>query len=486
MKPIESEEPQDDLEFEITDLDKADGDGPVAARLPEKPVLLLRKHRGLVTVATTGLVVLALLLILFSIAPIRQLFTPAVQQTTFYYRLDANPPWGHLYVDGRAVRMNATEVFPLITLTRGKHTLLWRADPFAPQQCVVMVPVGSGIDNCKHPQVPPDSGGTDSYISFPVDLNMLSTAQRTALLQTTQAVFDSQQSSEMVRMGELYAQTSYVAGPNQPSCTVLQIAALCLADANQPLKATLRLQLDTNESFCNAGACESNGPNCLLFCDLFLYASQNLNVSPTVWQATVYVQLFWQFTALNGRVVADNQADTFIRGQQNDTQAPLNITWNGRRWGVATTIIGDYGYSGDPVCDAATRDLYSLQNTVPAVTSEDALTSMNPIPGTTFASGCLIEFKLQTGVLPAPTPAPRHPGATRPPVVLQTGVFPAPTPAPPPPLVAFVIQRFGVLLAVNSAAHHLFPFLPIADAYEKQLALQWAKQQGMSIIGVNG
>jgi hypothetical protein len=461
MRNSELEGPQDDLDVEITDLDKADADRPVAARLPEKPVLLLRRHRGLVTVATTGLVVLALLLILFSIAPIRQLFTPAVQQTTFYYRLDANPPWGHLFVDGRAVRMNTTVVYPLFSLTRGKHTLLWRADPFAPQQCVVMVPVGSGIDNCKHPDTPPASGGTNSYISFPVDLSTLSTAQRAALLQTTQAVFDSQQSSEMLRTRELYAQTSYVAGPNQPSCTVLQTAALCLANAKQPLKATLRLQLDTNESFCNAGACESNGPNCLLFCDAFLYDSPNLHVSPTVWQATVYVQLFWQFTALNGRVVADNQADTFIRGQQNDTQVPLNITWNGRRWGVATTIIGDYGYSGDPVCDAATRDLYTLQSTVPAVTSEDTITSMNPIPGTTFASGCLIQFKL------------------------QTGVFPTPTPAPPPPLVAFVIQRFGVLLAVNSAAHHLFPFLPVADAYEKQLAQQWAKQQGMSITGVN-
>jgi hypothetical protein len=462
MRNSELEGPQDDLDIEITDLDKVDADRPVAARLPEKPVLLLRRHRGLVTVATTGLVVLALLLILLSIAPIRQLFTPAVQQTTFYYRLDANPLWGHLFVDGRAVRMNATVVYPLFSLTRGKRTLLWRADPFAPQQCVVMVPVGSGIDNCKHPEIPPASGGTDSYISFPVDLSTLSTAQRNALLQTTQAVFDSQQSSEMVRTGERYAQTSYVAGPNQPSCTVLQTAALCLAYAHQPLKATLRLQLDTNESFCSAGACESNGPNCLLFCDPFMYASPNLNVSPTVWQATVYVQLFWRFTALNGRVVADNQADTFIRGQQNDTQVPLNITWNGRRWGVATTIIGDYGFSGDPGCDAATRDLYTLQSTVPAVTSEDTIISMNPIPGTTFASGCLIEFKL------------------------QTGVFPAPTPAPPPPLVAFVIQRFGVLLAVNSAAHHLFPFLPVADAYEKQLAQQWAKQQGMSITGVNG
>src|SRR5260370_22701991 len=154
MRNSELEGPQDDLDVEITGLDKADADRPVAARLPEKPVLLLRKHRGLVTVATTGLVVLALLLILFSIAPIRQLFTPAVEQTTFYYRLDANPPWGHRFVDGQAVRMNATVVYPLFTLTRGQHTLLSLADPIAPPQCRFMFPLRSGTDNCKHPEVP--------------------------------------------------------------------------------------------------------------------------------------------------------------------------------------------------------------------------------------------------------------------------------------------------------------------------------------------
>ena len=75
---------------------------------------------------------------------------------------------------------------------------------------------------------------------------------------------------------------------------------------------------------------------------------------------------------------------------------------------------------------------------------------MNPIQGTTFATGCLIEFKLQKGVLSAPTPT-----------------------TSPPMLVAYVMQRFGVLLAVNDTAHHLFPFLPVASAFEKQLAQQW-------------
>ena len=449
MKQNEHEEPQDDLELEITSLDEADGG---AIRLPEKPLFFLRKQRGPVTVAATAFVVMAILLILLSIAPLRQLFIPAPVQNTFSYRLDGEPPWGHLFVDGQAVRMNSGGIYPPFSLTRGKHTLLWRADPFSPQQCIITAPVGSGIDTCKHPGVPPASGGTDSYISFPTDLIMLPAQQRTALLQATQAVFDSQQSSEMVRAGELYAQTAEASGPNSPSCTVLQIAALCLANAQQSLKATLRMQLDTSSwprVSCAAGACASNGQNCYAFCDRFLYTAPDIAVSSTLWQATVYVQLFWRFSALDGRVVADNQADTFIRGQQNDIAVPLNITWNGQRWGVSIAMIGDYAYISDPVCAAAMGDLNNLENAVPATTGQDTQTSMNAIRGTTFASGCLIEFRLQTDASPLLTPTSSQ------------------------PLVAYVMQRFGVLLAVNSAAHHLFPFLPVASAYEKQLAQQW-------------
>ena len=463
MKQNERRELEDDLEFEITNLDEADGDAPIAAGSREKPVVFLRKHKGVITIATATLSALALLLILLSIAPVRQFLIPAPVQTTFAYRLDGSPPWGHLFVDGQAVKLASGGVYPLFSLTRGKHSLLWRADPFSPQQCIVMVPVESGIDTCKHPEIPPASGGTDSYISFPTDLALLSREQSTALLEATQAAFDSQQSSEMLRAGDVYAQTGEAVGPNAPSCTVLQIAALCLANAHQPLKATLRMQLDTtswSRVSCARGACASNGQNCHIFCAPFLYgAAPDGSVSQTVWKANVYAQVFWRFSAADGSVVVDNQADSFIRGQQNDIEVPLNISWDGRRWGVTMRMAGDYAYSGDPVCDAAMRDLNNLENAVPVATGQETQTSMNCIRGTTLASGCLIAFNLQTGD-----------------ALL--------TPPPSPAVVAYVMQRFGVLLAVNSAAHHLFPFLPVASAYEKQLAQQWAGHRVMADVQV--
>lgn len=470
MNQNEHEDSQDDFELEITGLDDMAGETPPVIRAQQKSLFFLRRHRRLATFATTCFIALVVLLLLFSIAPTRQLLNPAGQQNTFSYRLDASPPWGHLSVDGQVVSIASGRNYPLFNLARGQHTLSWRADPFPPQQCTLAIPVGSGIDTCKHPPIPPASGGTDSYISFPADVTLLSPQQRNALLQATQVTFDRLQSSEMVRAGELYAQTGETGGLNLPSCTVLQVAALCLADARQPLKATLRVQLDTKISprvSCQAGACSSEGQNCHLFCAPFAYDSPDLAVSSTRWPAYVYVQLFWQFTTLQGQVIVDNQADTFIRGQQNDISVPLNITWNGRQWGVSIARTGDYVYSENPVCAAAMNDLYNLESAVPATTAQDTYPSVNPVQGTTFASGCLIALKLQKG------------GSL------------LPTPAASPPVVACIMQRFGVLLAVNDAAHRLFPFLHVANAYEKQLAQQWiilqpggaSQSAGISVSG---
>ena len=164
----------------------------------------------------------------------------------------------------------------------------------------------------------------------------------------------------------------------------------------------------------------------------------------------MYMQLFWQFSTFQGQVIADNQADTFIRGQQNDNFVPLDITWKARQWGVSIATFDDYDVNDrNPVCAAAMNDLYNLEFAAPALPTLNTVMSMNPVQGTTFASGCLIEFELQNEAIKTTTPNVS------------------------PPLIADVMQRFGVLLAVNDVAHRLFPFLPVANAYEKQLAQDW-------------
>ncbi len=453
MDQNELEEPHDDFVVEITNLPQDDEAGSSnTPRFFMETWLLSPKYRKQKTIATAVCMGLALLIVLFALTPVSRLFPrgspPTVEPSTYYFGLDANPPWGSLSVDGKRVALFSRGAYTLFSLPSGQHTLTWRAAPFASQQCRISVPVDFGSATCQFPNATPHLGGTISaYIGFPANLTMLSAVQRTALIQAAQAVLDRQQSSETVQAGEVYAQTSAVSGTNTRSCTVvLQLAAICFAAAHQPLKATLRLQLDTGPSPdapCANGACDSGNQDCRLFCDVPAFVGSNITLSPAVWQVSVQAQLLWQFTTRDGRGVEENQADSFILGQQNALTVPLNIIWNGMGWGVTpTSQSGSFG-SEDPVCQAAFGDMHTL---VFASTQLDAEPQL--VPGPTYASGCLITIPLGSGLNGTPMPTPTA------------------------STVAYVIQRFGVLLAVNALAHRLWPFLPVADASAQHLVQQ--------------
>jgi hypothetical protein len=453
MDHNELEEPHDDFVVEIINLDQDGEEGSSRApRFFMETWLLSPKSRKQKTIAAAICMGLALLIVLFAITPVSRLFLrgspPTVEPSTYYFGLDANPPWGSLSVDGKRVALFSRGAYTLFSLPPGQHTLTWHAAPFAPQQCRISVPPGSGRDTCQFPDAAPDLGGTISaYIRFPANLSMLSAEQRSALIQAAQAVIDRQQSSETVQAGEVYAQTSAVSVTNTQFCTVvLQRAAICFGAAHQPLKATLRLQLVTGSSPaapCANGACDSGSQDCRLFCDVPAFVGSNITLSPAVWQASVLVQLLWQFATRDGRVVEENQADSFILGQQNAFTIPLNITWNGMRWGVTLTSQSNSLGSDAPVCQAAFGDMYTL-----VFASTPSNSEPQQVPGPTSASGCLI------GIPPG------------------SGLNGTPMPTPPASTVAYVIQRFGVLLAVNSMAHRLWPFLPVADVSTQYIAQQ--------------
>lgn len=442
MNHNEIEEAGKDLEIEITDLDEIDAKGgsPRPPRLFMEPRFISRKYRKPVTIATTVFIVLAMLLLLLRTSPLKLLFTqtpPSTRPATFSLSLIANPPRGQLYVDGQRVTLTRG-AYPQFTVARGQHKLTWQAAPFSPQQCVISLPIGSGPDTCRHPGVGPN-GQDDARktIFFSANLSMLSPEQRSALIMATQRALASQQSSETIQTGELYALNSETPGSNHRSCTLLQIAVFCFAAANQPLQAKLSLQLDTDTLLNNAclpgtAACMENGQDCILFCDgpAFPYL---MRVSDrAVWQSFVTVHLFWQFATMKGQVIVAHQPDTFILGMQNEHLMQLNIRWNGKGWDVTPVRQSDNNADNDPVCEAAYGDLYTLGF---AATPPSGL---QRVQETTTASGCLIKISLQAD----------------PNVEL--------TPTPAPPTVVYVLQRFGVLLAANASAHHLWPFLPVA------------------------
>ena len=206
MKEQEEQRP-DDLDVEITNLDEADAaeSSMDSNNLPGWTHRFARRHKRSISLIITGVGMLAILLVVFSSTPVRQLLfvaAPALsppEQTAFPYRVETNPPWGRLFIDGQPIGVATPS--SLISLTRGRHTLTWRVQPFAAQQCVLDVPVGSGIDTCKHPEVVMNSSASpNTYISFPASLSGLTAPLRTALVQTIQAALDSEQSSETLRI----------------------------------------------------------------------------------------------------------------------------------------------------------------------------------------------------------------------------------------------------------------------------------------------
>jgi hypothetical protein len=59
------------------------------------------------------------------------------------------------------------------------------------------------------------------------------------------------------------------------------------------------------------------------------------------------------------------------------------------------------------------------------------------------------------------------------PIPPEVSGSPTPRPGTASQPVAYYLARFGVVLAVNDAAHQLLPFLPVADASEKSIAQQF-------------
>jgi hypothetical protein len=169
---------------------------------------------------------------------------------------------------------------------------------------------------------------------------------------------------------------------------------------------------------------------------------------PFVWRPLVVMYLSWRFTTLASQPVTIDQPDTFVAGTQNTQFIQLDIGWSAGQWYV--TLPGqpreqDPFSSNNPACDAASNDVALL---VSSVTPGDGETRI--IPTASFATGCLV------GLTPLP----------------NTSATSTPTPTPSSQSPAYFIERFGVLLAVNPAAHLRCPFIPVAGPYVQQFTAQ--------------
>jgi hypothetical protein len=471
MGDVESEQSQDDFEVEIADLDELGraANSSKSARSLLHPRFSPRQRR-LQSAITSSIVVLVILIILGSSAQVRELVgsrlpgptaTPSAAsgpETGLFY-FQTSPSWGHLSLDGRVVaHLPGIGIDPPLRLARGRHVLEWRAEPFLAQRCVVTVPTNFDADSCHHQSsMQVGNGLIVSIITFSESLKMLPVTQRAMLIQAVLAELGAARYSEVVKTGEPYALASAIAGSEHNPCRLTSQLVLCYAIAAQPLKATLSFQLNTgtsqNEPCTNSGPCSIDGQDCRLFCDTSEIVGPAWSSLPALlgWNAIVLMRPLWQYATLDGQIIAHDQVDTFIGGQGNEYLVLLNIVWENPRWSISfpfsSSLLHPQLFFNDPVCDSATNDTQTLQSQTINNNGMRIQAQYPLAPGANLAEGCIVEITQQPVLSITPTPSA-------------------------PSQVAYFLHRFGVLLAVNELAHRLWPFLPVANAYEKQLAQQ--------------
>ncbi len=333
-------------------------------------------------------------------------------------------PWGELGIDGLTVpKKQVLQRFRAVTLAPGVHTFDYSAPPFAPLHCTLTVPADPTSDTC------PLSKGDDTDPTLSHDtvreLNLrasftdLSPQQRTALTRAAGIGLAAGSPSATVAPGEHY----------------LMAGGKVTTNSGPPMQATLLYSLSdslTDEQTHQLFTFE--GIPCQRFC-LYPYF---LDQMPPEWGVVAHVALSWSYavphSAIQGPLTSD--LDTM------DIAVPLHITWQ-RGWHVTLLHATQPIYGGlfsNPICVPADETLMSVLTHSSFQGSES---SMTPASG---AEGCLIRWREWTGQ--------------------SAGLGPP----------NYLLYRFGVLLAANDDAHHIFPTLPLADASEQALAQQLATQ----------
>ena len=456
-----SPEIPDEQDVEIIDLDTA-AHGPARATRPIPSPLAPRftsKQRGMQLIATVSIILLVLLVLLGSYGPTRSvmlgsIFPPPKLTTTLAPGLDrfyiqAQPGWGHLSIDGKPIAY--LPVFdrdaPLL-LSRGQHRLDWVAAPFASQHCIVSVPAQFRQDACPLTVVTFPSPQPSAWLlTFTATMDLLPDVQRVALTQAIQAALDREQSSDIVQPGEHYA----ISNVQHP-----------IVIATQPLRATLHFQIDTNTqgiAFCidslfgmPSTSCRINNQDCRTLCQTYFAQP---SATPNEWLTFGVIRTAWDYATLDGRVIAREQPEIADEAGTNEHILPLRISWDGSTWHVGTTFtLSDLPVPyANPVCFPSVDD-FQMRGDMTAPIPDAFSYSLKFVSASVHAKGCLVTVKLEQ---PSPNPGGNNGSNVPTPNVVST---------------AYVLQRFGVFLAANAAAHQLWPTIPIANEYEQNIAQQ--------------
>lgn len=438
----------DDFEIEVSDLweddppdwdardDDTDSDGAIrttetigvktarwrSVRSPLAPRLTRRDKVARAGVAVVAVLFASVFLIATS-APVRKELGsvvagsplaekngPAAGDVTVYF--ENGVPWGTLWLDRHRVHQSASQLFGSLEVGKGHHTLKYSDPPFPTLSCTFDVPMGT-TNTCPL-EISPSASAAASGIYVPiVDLgatpDRIPSSSHQELVSTVDGALQNLSSSTLLLPG-----SSYLDSRGKPEV------------ATQPLMATLHFSINTDPSV--VAPYMPGQRLCSQICFL-----GDESYSPDAWGLLALAQVSWTYAVPDGpTVVADAPAGRLASGSQ--TIVSLNVNWNGA-WQV-TARAGDDQFAASPICDVAQALMPTMSwhnGTLPPYTQRQITTANG-------ANGCLIVTQLT------------KPGAS-------TGP-------------AYVLYRFGILLAVNGMARALYPSLPVAGSYEQALVQQ--------------
>jgi hypothetical protein len=449
MDDPQREDTGDDFQAVVGDVGQ-----PAASPLEYR---LTRRH-AVRLAGTLGAVALALLVILASVPAVRERVagliptpTPTLAPGADLFYLLPNPPGTTVLLDGRSLAQLPVPGDPHpLRLARGHHHLEWRnaAFPFPPLQCTIAVPLRFAANPCPFLSalslpagvVPVGSQGAHaSVITLHDSLAALPSDQASSLYYTileTQATLNARQSSAIVQPGEHY----FAFGVG---------GQLNVVTATQPLHAMLTFAIQVSVQTGGATEpcvldpqirpCRFPGQDCTQLCT-WTEPLQPAGAAPE-WIAAALAFPSWEYTTLDGRVIVANQ---FENGSNTDLLL-LRMTWDGTHWHVSP-IIGhtpNLPPADDLLCGPALEWLVQgpLVFALDPATARDV--TLQEASAATPEDSCAVRVAGPSLHLPTP---------------------------------ALFLERFGVLLAANDAAHMVWPDLPRADAAEQALAQQLAAQ----------
>ena len=452
----------DDAAVQIVPLDQGGAAGERTRRwrvTPRRRAFILRSS---LVVATVLLVVIVLTSNTFSIGAstrnaLSRLF-PAATPTlaplpgTNLFYLDTNVPNEQVTLDGRLLRhIPRLGVDAPLKLSPGRHVFTWTAYPFRAQSCTISVPYvfGDTCDFTAYTLAVPRSTLSAQLLMLNESAATLPGNLQQSLTTAMQTTIDGIHDSVRIQPGELY-----LADP-QGGTT-----------ARQPLIATLRFNYTPQPNM--AFTLTIDGVACQQLCIAPWRFPTTMPVplpqTPGTWLSVVLATMTWDYTTPDGQAIALSQPLDFGAAGASAHPILVRTTWTGSAWQV-TPLIGarqapplliynEGGASGLEPATVSPTDAVTMDDDPACVAAEDMFlndpsnsdsASIRFISGPNVADGCLIA-----------TPVVTH--------------------AP----IAYYLEHFGVLLAVNSAARIAYAGLPLADANERALARQLLTPAGQS------